>query len=51
MLECATQCLGYDWQCLVYEFDESTKTCRHSDDLAQEKESNEHSAAKVYTGM
>ena len=51
MLDCATRCLGDDGKCLACEFNESTKTCRLSDELAQKKESNEHSAAKVYTGM
>ena len=51
IIECATQCLGEDGKCLVYEFNKLTKACRLSDDFPQKKESNKHSAAKVYTSM
>ena len=51
IIECATQCLVEDGKCLVYKFDKLTKTCQLSDDFPQEKQSNKHSAAKVYTSM
>ena len=50
IIECAAQCLGEGGRCLVYEFDESTTTCRLSDEVTQEKESNEYSSAKIYKG-
>ena len=48
---CALNCLrSQDDRCWAYEFNESNKVCKLSDQAVQMEENYEYSTANVYTG-